>query len=185
MMIVLKKIFNFIKNKIFFIEIRHIYELGELTYISSEATIKKVTLDNVCDVSHFQNISYVDIFREFLKIGDCGYYGYIDGKCIHRSWVKFNHQKVYLNQFFPYTLKPNEAYIHYCETSIKARGRNVYQNVLSIIAIDNLDKKIIISADDKNFASVKAIKKVGFKEREQIKTFVFFGIKFIKITSVK
>jgi len=160
------KLWNFIYSKIYTNEIVVLYSLKYYQSQSSIATIKHAINSNIKHILYFQSQKYIDIFKKFLSLGDKGYFAYINNKCIHRSWVKDNQQVVYPHWAYPYKLKKNEVFIHYCETALEARGKNVYSHVLSNIIEEHKGKDILISVDDKNIISKKGVKKLGFRERE-------------------
>ncbi len=176
----IKNISNYILKRVYVNKTLILFELKELKKQNSIAIIKSATFKNLNDILSFQDPKYINIFENFLKIGDAGYFGYIEKECIHRSWVKSNNQTVWLPWSVPYKLKDNEIYIHYCETSHKARGKNIYPHVLYHIAEEFKDKKILISTDDKNIASIKGIRKVGFVPIKTVKVFRLFGFQFKK-----
>ena len=142
--------------------------------------IRQTTETNLADILNFQPARYVDVFQNFLALGDKGYYAYLKDKCVHRSWVKSNEQVVYPHWAYPMKLQPNQHFIHYCETAPQARGKSIYQAVLSKI-VDDLKHKgeILISINAKNTASIKGAQKAGFVERERVKVLAIFGLKFI------
>lgn len=142
--------------------------------------IRPATQENLTDVLNFQPARYVDVFRNFLALGDRGYYAYLDDKCVHRSWVKSNEQVVYPHWAYPMKLQPNQHFIHYCETAPQARGKGIYPAVLSKIVNDFKDKgEILMSINVENTPSIKGAQKAGFVERERVKVLVIFGLKFI------
>ena len=166
---VLKKIFSQI---LYFVNIRlfTVEEIGMYLHtkpVLSDYRLKDIrhtTQQNLTDVSNFQPERYVGVFRQFLAIGDKGYYAYLDGQCVHRSWVKPNEQIVCPHWAYPMKLKPNQHFIHYCETAPQARGKGIYPAVLSKIVDDFKDKgEILISITAKNIASIKGAQKAGFK----------------------
>lgn len=177
---VFKKAIKYFLLRIYVNETIVIYELNKNHEQNSVATIWKVNSNNLNDVLNFQANKYINIFKNFLALGDIGYYAYINTLCIHRSWVKCNNQIVYPHWTLPYKLKDNEIFIHYCETAPEARGKNIYAHVLSHIYDDFKDKTILISVNKNNFPSIRGIQKVGFKEKESIKTIVFIGIKYTR-----
>lgn len=148
---------------------------------NSGMDIRSVNNSNLNDVLSFQPSSYLEVFKNFLVLGDQGYYAYFDGQCVHRSWVKSNEQVVYPHWAYPMKLMPNQYFIHYCETAPSARGKGVYPAVLSKIVKDCKDNgEILMSINAKNTASIKGSQKAGFVERERVKVLVIFGIKFIQ-----
>jgi len=179
----LKKLLNFIKSRLYINETIILYSLKNYQSQTSLATVKHATGDNLKDILYFQDERYLDIFKNFLLLGDKGYFGYLQDKCIHRSWLKGNQQTVYPHWLIPHKLKENEVFIHYCETAPEARGKNIYPYALSNIIEEHQDKEILISVNDENIASKKGVEKVGFRERERVKVLMILGMKFIKKTT--
>lgn len=119
----LKKLLNYIKSRLYINETIVLFSLKNYQSQTSVANIKHATDDNLKDVLYFQHKKYIDIFNNFLSLGDKGYFGYLKGRCIHRSWVKLNEQIVYPHWASPYKLKKDEISIHYCATAPEARGK--------------------------------------------------------------
>ena len=144
---------------------------------NSPVKIVKANNNNISDILHFQEKRYLKMFKNFLSIGDIGYLGYINNKCIHRSWVKKGEQIVRLQKFLPYKLNKNQIFIHMCETAHEARGKNIYPTVLCKIIDDFKDNyEILIAVDSKNISSIKGIEKAGFILVEKQKIKVILGI---------
>lgn len=147
----------------------------------SPSIIKYADYNNIADVLYFQPAKYLDTFRKFLKIGDIGYYAYLNGKCIHRSWVKHIAQDVYFHKYYKYKLSEDEAYIHYCETAEEAKGKNIYPHVLTRIVNDFSHKKrVLIVVDKSNISSIKGVTKAGFVEYLELNIIVILGVKIVK-----
>lgn len=176
------KIFRIIKSNIYVNETLILYEHDKNTYQESPANIAYITPENVSDVLDFQHPRHKPTFEEFLRRGDMGYFAYLKGKCVHRSWVVHMPTKVHLHPMLPRQLNEREAFIHYCETAPHARGRNICPAVLSKIAEDfkKDGSTLMISANAKNSSSIKGIVKSGFREKERTRIIVLFGIKFKK-----
>jgi methionyl-tRNA formyltransferase len=166
----IKKLLNYIKIRLYINETIVLYSLENHQLQSSVATIKHATNDNLKDILYFQHQRYLNVFKNFLSLGDQGYFAYLKDKCIHRSWVKLNEQIVYPHWATPYKLRKNEIFIHYCETAPEARGKNIYPNVLGKIIKEHSNKDILISVNEENIASIKGVEKVGFRERESKST---------------
>jgi hypothetical protein len=143
----------------------------------SPAVIKKVTEENVNDASHFQSKKQVSSFRKFMKEGYTGYYGYIDGKCIHRSWVVPGPARVMLHKFLSLEIQQHEFFIEYCETAPEVRGKNIFAHVLSNIADELKGKKVFIAVDKGNNSSLRSMIKAGFGILEKKRIVVILGIK--------
>ena len=162
---ILKKLLNYIRVRLYINETLILYSLKNHQSQSSVATIKHAVNENISDVLYFQHQRYVNIFENFLSLGDKGYFGYLKDNCIHRSWVKLNEQVVHPHWAAPYELKKDEIFIHYCETALEARGKNIYPHALSNIIEEHQDKEILISVNETNTTSIKGVEKVGFRER--------------------
>lgn len=173
-----KRIYNYFITRLYCNETLILFAHQFRVQQKSTAEIEYAQPENLTDILFFQHPRYLETFKRFLSIGDKGYFAYLDGKCVHRSWVKHTSQKVKLHPLLPMQLQKNEAFIHYCETAPVARGNNIYPHVLTKIAEDFKDKaKILICTNAKNKASVKGIKKAGFREIERVKLVVILGIK--------
>jgi hypothetical protein len=148
--------------------------------LTSSVTIVRADTSNITDVLSFQPERYVDIFRQFMASGHVGYLAYINGCCVHRSWVVPGPSEVSLHRFLSLPLRADDAFIHYCETALAARGKNVYPAVLSQIARDFRDtRRLLVSTTGDNVPSLRAIQKAGFIELARNKIRVVLGLKFI------
>lgn len=167
--IFIKRVFKFIKNRLYVNETLILFVHEEHISQDTSANITYITSQNVRDVLEFQHPRYLSVFERFLQRGDTGYFAYLNGKCIHRSWVVHTPQTVHLHPMLPRQLSADEAFIHYCETAPSGRGKNIYPAVLSKIAYDfkKSFRVLMISANAKNSSSIKGIKKAGFTERER------------------
>jgi len=156
-----------------------IYEHKRKNLVNSPASIVYASQENLKDILNFQDKHYLKKFQKFMENGDRGYLAYLDGKCVHRSWVIQNPgERVRVHRYLGFRLRNNEVYIHYCETSKNARGKNIYPAVLNKIAEDYPDKKIIISTNEHNIASRRGIEKAGFDETARAKILVMLGMVF-------
>ena len=176
----LNKIVSAIKKRIYCNEtiIVYVFRKTSQQNIATDLKIYPVADKNLKDVLSFQDKKYIEIFNNFLKVGDAGYYAYLNSNCVHRSWVKSNEQVVYFHWSLPYRLKNNEVFIHYCETAPNARGKNVFPRVLDYITRLNKNKEILISVNRNNQASIRGVQKAGFEKKESIQTIVLMGIRF-------
>ena len=160
-------------------EVLIIFEHKVKNKIDSPVKIVYATQENLPDILEFQNAVYLQIFRGFLEDGDRGYLGYLDGKCVHRSWVvQEPGKKVSVHELLNFRLKENEIFIHYCETANRARGKNIYPAVLSRIVEDFQGKRTLICTNIRNPSSIRGIEKAGFEEVSRVRIVAILGIVF-------
>ena len=177
-------LYDIIRYRIFASYTSLLYSIDSYEYTAKYyGDVRRVTLDNVNDANTFQNEKYLQCFKTFLEAGDDGYYGYLDGKCAHRSWVVHSGMMV-VDRYYQRPMKENEIFIHWCETAVWARGHNLYPAILGRIIADNPDRHICISVNENNIASRRGVEKVGFAVQERIETKVVFGMKFTSIEDI-
>jgi len=140
-----------------------LYRQGAYVSQPSPVTVTRATAENIGDVLAFDTPDKLALYRQFLAEGETGYLGYLDGKCVHRSWVKRLPGKVQLHWALPLILQKGEAYIHYCETAPTARGKNIFAHVLVLIREDYTQfSNVFICVNATNHASIRSIEKAGF-----------------------
>lgn len=182
----IKKFLRIVVTRLLVIDSVILFKMDTPKSISSPAIINKANNQNLPDVLLFQDKRYLPIFKKFLEKGDIGYFGYIDGECIHRSWVITNEGSTYNpHPLVKAQLKKNEVYIHYCETAPIARGKNIYPYVISEIAKEFSGKDVLICVNEKNTPSVNGVKKAGFKPMQLISIFAILGIVFRRKQNIK
>ncbi|MCD4769844.1 MAG: hypothetical protein K8R35_06735, partial [Bacteroidales bacterium] len=143
-----------IRSRIYLDESFILYEYHHHFKFNPPVELKTATENNLNDVLYFDSKRNFLSMKKMLKQGEKGLLGYIDGKCVHRSWYKDNRGKALIFKFLPIFLEENEVYIHDCSTSSEMRGRNIYPYVLSCIASNyNEGNKILISTNVDNIAS--------------------------------
>jgi len=131
--------------------------------ISTPAIIARVNFNNIMDADEYEPPQKIKSFYRFLSEGDIGYYAYLNGRFVHRSWVTFGPKKVTRwNYLAPFWIRENEAVIHWCETVPDARGNNIYPAVLSEIKKDLKAEAIYIFTTLDNISSIRGIAKAGF-----------------------
>ena len=150
----------------------------------SPAQIIPATEQNITDILSFQPERKLNIVRSSMHQGDTGYLAYINGKCVHRSFVSTGPRSVLLHKFIPMTMGAGEIFIHLCETDPEMRGKNIFAHVLSKIAADFTGRKIWIAADEKNRPSLRSIEKAGFVPFDKKRIVLILGIKSVKTISV-
>lgn len=181
---VLNRLYHYLKPRFFTFDRVCVYRLSETIPQTSDATVVNVSPDNVHDARSFQSEHLISVFEQFLEAGDSGYYAYLGGNCVHRSWVQSNQQLVQPHWAYEYKLSANESFIHYCETADTARGHGIYPHVLSCIASDLQSRRLLIAISQKNIPSLRGAEKVGFKPEFMVTALVILGINFSKVHSL-
>jgi hypothetical protein len=154
-----------------------LFQLRTPAVFSPDIKIKAVNESNLNDARSFQDESQLSLFRKFLKRGDKGFYGYLEGKCVHRSWVVLPPRQAEVHLFCRRPLNPDEVFIHFSETAGWARGRNIFTQVLAHIGEEFKDKHVFISVGQDNSSSIKSVRKAGFSELSRIHVRVIAGIR--------
>jgi len=161
---------------------RHDSEISQsINKVSYE--IKKVDLSNVEDAFWSGLASSAEIFHQLLEQEHLGYYVYLGGKVVHRSWVRRGPATVNTWKWYaPLCINSRQAYIHFSKTSADERGRGIFSSVLSLIAYE-LEKKgyedIFVATTVNNIPACKGIERAGFKEIDRVSVKVWFGIPFL------
>ncbi len=157
-----------------------VYRLEHVTTPATVAEIRRVDARNVGDASAMEPPERVEEFRRFLERGDVGWYAYVDGRMVHRSWVRRGPLVVPLwLAWGRLVLGPGDDYIHYCETVATARGMGIYPAVLATAAAAARHAgahAVLISTDLGNHASRRGIEKAGFVESGRYAIQVRFGV---------
>ena len=128
-------------------------------------------------------------FEAFLARGDCGYYGYLGDRVVHRSWLVRGPGIMRLwRRFGEWAVREGEAYIHYCETAPEARGHAIYPAALSRIANDTAaqgTRRLFIATEAENPASQRGIERAGFVECARVTVHVRFGVGSQKVIETR
>lgn len=147
--------------------------------------VRRINYANVKDAGSMDSRLQVREFEGMLDDKEEGFFIYSDGQVIHRSWAIVGPGKAPL--FYDYIhidLKPDEALIHYCSTKEGYRNKGVFKGALRYISGELSGasgvRKIYIAVEEKNAASLKAVKDSGFTEYGRFGFIRFLGIKRVK-----
>jgi hypothetical protein len=154
-----------------------VYENRQAPTIDTPAEIVQAGEKNLADLGWFHSPEKLAQFAAFLQDGDAGYLAYLNGQCIHRSWVVCQPRLVPIHPLHWRRLGSNEVFIHYCETAASARGKSVYPAVLARIARDFHGRRLLIAVDETNQSSRRGVLKAGFEPVEKLYLTVFCGLK--------
>lgn len=136
------------------------------------------THENIHDLSWFQTGDQLEVFGGFLRSGHVGYLGYLDGRCVHRSWLIPGPAPIREHWSQSHCICQGQAYVHYCLTADEARGRGVFPAVLAHIAEDNGRHDTFMAIAKGNAASQKAAAKAGWMPTEIVTFTVLVGIRW-------
>lgn len=148
---------------------------------TSAAIISLVDSKNIQDAANFQSARQLSEFRKYIKQGHEGYYGYWEGKCVHRSWLVRGPERVSLHKFYSMEIHQNEIFIQNCETASDARGKNIFAHVLAKISQQYSEFRVLTSVDVTNMASQRSMEKAGFEPISVARIRVILGFKAISI----
>jgi RimJ/RimL family protein N-acetyltransferase len=171
------------RNLKFESNIRILYKSQVISDNCSRANIDVVTERNICDVCEYEGNKYLKKYKKFIAQGDLGYYAYLDGRWVHRTWITIGPGVVNKwSHFPPFRLNAREAYCHFAETAPTARGQNISAAVLNRAAIDLKGKVdyFYTLVDENNFASRRVQEKAGFIEVKRLKRTSFLWLNFYR-----
>jgi GNAT superfamily N-acetyltransferase len=161
-----------------------LFKSGNFPNCETKAVVCKVTDSNIRDVCRYEAKKYLKKYNHFLARGDVGYYAYLNGKWVHRSWFIIGPNVIRRFSYFPaFRLREREAYAHFIETAPEARGNNIALAVLSRAASDlkNSVDHIYSLVDEKNLSSIRLHEKAGFTEIKRMKKTGFLWFSFFKV----
>lgn len=156
-----------------------VHRFAARTIARAPLDLRRVTPDNVGDAASMEDAARIDEFRHFLARGDEGYYVYLDGVVVHRTWCVRGPGTVRLwHSYGHLALGPGDACIHYCATAPAARGRGLYPQVIAHVAEDALARgasRVLIWAERENVASQRGIERAGFVPEKEVVLAIRFG----------
>lgn len=118
-----------------------------------------VTADNAALVSELRAPEYVGQFRQQLAQGDFGFYAYHEGRPVGYGWVKYPGA----DDFF---FNIGEGCCYLCRFFVheSMRGKKIYPHLISALMEHEADcDTFYIAVETGNEASVRGLKKVGFR----------------------
>lgn len=142
---------------------------------SATVDVKRADQQNLTDLGHFQSRRQLSVFSGFLDAGNEGYLGYVEGVCVHRSWLVVGPAVVHGHWASEIRLGPSEGFVHYCETAPSARGSGVFPAVLSAIAADHPHLQLRMAIAAENTASLRAAQKAGWLPLERTTVIIRLG----------
>ena len=114
------------------------------------------------EVEHNQWVTHD--WKRRLARGDSCYMAWVDGDCVHYSWV--SRMPSYLGEIHRWLdIQPDEAYVYDCFTDAAFRGQQIFPAVLTAISRKLFAqgvKKVWIAAESHNRSSLRAISRLPF-----------------------
>lgn len=124
--------------------------------------VVRATTENLDDLAWFQRETQLKTFRQMLESGQVGYLVYLDGHCVHRSWVALG--PCVVNEHWSQSVRINagETFLHYAETVSSARGLGIFPYLLRYVADDHPGVKVRMAIDSNNISSQRSALKAGW-----------------------
>jgi hypothetical protein len=152
---------------------------GNINSVQSDLdlSIRKATTS---DLKKLQTGNYkyqMDMHRNIVDGVEDAFVAFSKGEFAHIVWVYYSGDP---NRFI--RLRPKEAEIKFGVTPLEFRGHNVYPKVVEYICYylkeRNYEKLYGFVVED-NVASVRGLRKVGFKETDQKTLLKLFGFQIL------
>lgn len=139
--------------------------------------ISVVTFDNVDRAKDFRSDNIVCLFRRWLEDGSYGVYAWHESKVVGHLWAKVcRKRKCRLMGYMD--VSQNEALLVWGAVSQKYRGKRIFTAMLVDLCrrlfTEARVSKIIADPEIDNDASLRAFRKIGFKE---IGTGTYFSVR--------
>ena len=133
--------------------------------------------ETVRDLAWFHTPHELRVFERFLDAGHVGYLGYVDGRCVHRTWYVPGPAEVREHWSQRRAIGHEEGFVHYCLTVEEARGMGVFPAVLAKVARDHSGRRTTMAIALGNNSSQQAALKAGWVPVEVVSFAVYFGIR--------
>lgn len=139
--------------------------------------IHLATKERLADLGWFHTPQELQLFADFLDAGDVGYLAYIDGRCVHRTWIVSGPAEIREHWSQRRVIGREQSFVHYCLTATEARGRGVFPTVLTRIASDQRSRRTTMAIASDNYPSQQAATKASWAPVERVTFSVDFGFK--------
>lgn len=131
--------------------------------LKSNHNVKQVDNKNIADTQSFEDKSYTQIYEKMLSHGDIGIFGYIDNECAGRLWGQINPKDV-SECGVALNMENDSIFLHYVETAKQFQRQGLFKEMLGYLLELCNGKKVYVTINLENEASIKAHKQFGFKE---------------------
>jgi hypothetical protein len=150
-------------KKIFDIRRHYYYRVDKtqsFSFPNSELYIKNISFENYQDIHEYYP-KHTPKFYNFIKHGDKGIYGYINGRLAAYAWAILNKQNSPKKVCGYFHLPGNAAFVHFCRVMDDFKGKKIYQTMLAHLYTKLFQEinDIYIDTDIDNYPANQAIKK--------------------------
>ena len=150
-------------KKIFDIQCHYYYQVDKtqpFSFPNRELYTKAVTVENYHEIDEYFP-RHTSKFYDFIKRGDKGIYGYINGRLVAYAWAILNRQNKSKKVCDYFYLPGNAAFVHFCRVIDEFQRQKIYQTMLAHMYNELLQEvnDIYIDAEIDNMPANQAIKK--------------------------
>lgn len=127
-----------------------------------DLNVCRISKLNLSDGAWFNSPVSIERFKDFIDLGHLGYYTYLGGKAIFRTWMFTGPEQPLVGKNFRYELSDNELFSGWSLTTEAARGKGVFPYTLNAAIRSLQDSVVSAYIDRNNTASLKGVAKTGF-----------------------
>lgn len=175
-------------KKIFDVRRHYYYRIDKtkpFAFPNQELYVKAISVENYRDIQEYFP-KHVHKFYDFVKHGDKGIYGYINGKLVAYGWAILNQQSrsKKVRGFFP--LPGNSACVHFCRVMDDFQGKKIYQTMLAYLCTELYQdvSDIYLDTEIDNYPAHQAIQKSNGKVTGQLTRVVSLGRTIITLKRI-
>lgn len=127
----------------------------------NDLEFKRVDRQNIGDTAVFESAAYKEIYTQMLEERQHGFFGYLNGVCVYRRWVK-ECDHVIFDGIYTMRLSAVGALFHYdfCAPSVRGKGIHTEDICRLCKQFNTLDCYAMIAPD--NSASMVGYLRCGF-----------------------
>ena len=150
-------------KKIFDIRRHYYYQVDKtlpFSFPNRELCIKAVTMENYHEIDEYFP-KHTSKFYNFVKRGDKGMYGYINGRLVAYAWAILNKQNKSKKICGYFNLPGDAAFVHFCRVMNDFQGQKIYQTMLAYMYSELFQEvnDIYIDTEINNLPANQAIRK--------------------------
>lgn len=139
--------------------------------------ITLATYESVQDLGWLGIPDHERACARFLDRGELGYLAYLDGECVHQSWLAIGPTATWPHWSHSAEIGAHQGYVYFSETAPHARGRGIFAAVLKRIVADHPDLSLTMEVSHDNLASQRSARKAGWTHVETVAYSVTVGLR--------